>query len=133
MADATPVLDYVLTSSGQLSTWALAVAGGSVAAVVSTSYRRPKDLNWRLAFLLFIPGWSCLAYSLYAGNALVGSFLASKMVRATALPAIAANINKLYDEQRHFLLYALAFFGVWLVAYLLVWTFTDNLEKADTR
>ena len=133
MSEVAPVLDYVLASSAQLSAWGLAVAGGSVAAVVSTSYRRPQHVKWRYPFLLFIPGWSCIAYSLYAGNNLVGRFLASKMVQSDKVRDIASKINDLYDDQRNFLLYSLAFFGLWLLAYLAIWTFTDEFQKGDTK
>ena len=133
MSEATPVLDYVLASSAQLSAWALAVAGGSVAAVVSTSYRRPQHLKWRYPFLLFIPGWSCIAYSLYAGNSLVGGFLASKMVTPEKLRNISSKINDLYEDQRNFLLYSLALFGLWLAIYLVVWTFTEEFQKGDEK
>ena len=133
MADPTPVLDYVLASSGQLTTWALAVSGGTVAAIVSTSYRRPPHLNWRLPFLLFVPGWLCIAYSLYVGNVLAGRFLASKMVQADKLRAISSHINDLYDDQRNFLLYSLAFFGLWLIVYLITWTFTEEFQKGDAK
>ena len=133
MADPTPVLDYVLASSAQISAWALAVAGGSVAAVLSTSYRRPSHLKWRFPYLLFIPGWSCIAYSLYSGNNLIGRFLASKMVQVEKLRDISSKINDLYDDQRNFLLYSLAFFGLWLVIYLVVWTFTEEFQTGDKK
>jgi hypothetical protein len=133
MAEAISVLDHVLASSGQLTTWALAVVAGTVATVVSTSYRRPQHLSWRLPFLLFIPGWSCIAYSLYVGNELVGGFLASKMVQPDRLRAIASKINDLYDDQRNFLLYSLVFFGLWLIIYLVTWTFTEEFQKGESK
>jgi hypothetical protein len=133
VADATPVLDYVLASSGQLTAWALAVSGGTVAAIVSTSYRRPRHLKWRLPFLLFVPGWLCIAYSLYVGNILSGKFLASKMVQPDKLREISSKINDLYDDQRNFLLYSLGFFGLWLMIYLVTWTLTDEFEKGDPK
>lgn len=133
MTESTPVLDHVLASSGQLTAWALAVVAGTVATVVSTSYRRPMNLTWRLPFLLFIPGWSCIAYSLYVGNELVGAFLASKMVPADTLRNIASNINNLYDDQRNFLLYSFVFFGLWLAIYMITWTFTDELQKGNEK
>lgn len=133
MADLLPVLDNVLASSAQLSAWALTVAGGSVAAVVSTSYRRPHHLTWRLPYLLFVPGWACIAYSLYSGNTLVGRFLASKMVHVDKLREISSKISDLYDDQRNFLLYSLIFFGLWLVIYLGVWMFSDEFQTGDTK
>ena len=81
VVDIPNVLKLVMDSSSQLSGWALAIVGGSVAVIVSTSYRRPDALRWRLLYLLFLPGWICIAYSLYLGNKLVGKYLASIMVR----------------------------------------------------
>lgn len=133
MAETTSVLEHVLASSAQLTTWGLAVAGATVATIVGTSYRRPSSLAWRLPFLLFIPGWSCIAYSLYAGNRLVGAFLASRMVQPGAVRDIASKINDLYDAQRDFLLYSLVFFGLWLAIYLMTWMFTDEFEKGDAK
>lgn len=125
MSDAKPVLDYVLTSSSELTTWALAVGAGTVAAVLGTSYHRPTLLIHRLPYLLFVPGWACLAISLYKGNDLSGRYLASKMVSPEAVRTIASAINDLYDAQRVLLLWALVFFTLWLAIYLYFWIFDD--------
>jgi hypothetical protein len=133
MATETPVLDYVLAGSGQLSSWALAVAGASVAAVVGTSYRRPETMAWRLPFLLFIPGWLFLADSLYCGHSISGRFLAAKMVHADKVREIASKINDLYESQRTSLLVSLGFFGVWLAVYICIWVFTDELAGKEEK
>jgi hypothetical protein len=127
------ILEQVTANSGQLTGWALAVAGATAITIVSTSYRRPQRLRWRLPYLLFIPGWYCVAYSLYSGNRLIGSFLAAIMVRPELRREISSEINDLYDVQRSFLLYSLVFFGVWLLIYLLTWIFDDSLYAGDKK
>ena len=55
------------------------------------------------------------------------------MVQADKLRAISSHINDLYDDQRNFLLYSLAFFGLWLIVYLITWTFTEEFQKGDAK
>ncbi len=130
--DTLNVLKQIAESSAQLSTSALAIFGGTVAAILGTSYRRPLQFGWRLPFLLFIPGWFCLGISMYLGSVIEGRYLAATMVKQTEWLNIAARINDDYASQRIWLLYSLAFFGAWLVGYLLYWVLAVIPEK-DTK
>lgn len=125
------LLKQVLDSSSQLSAWALAVLGGSVAAIVSASHRRPATFTARLPYLLFIPGWIFLGCSLYLGDQLTGKYLASTMVRTTEIDKIASQINDVYSDQRAYFLYSLASFAAWLVAYLITWIFVKKFHKEE--
>lgn len=127
--DTLAILKQVADSSAQLSTTALAVFGGTVAAVLGTSYRRPHELGWRLPFLLFVPGWLCLGQALYLGNVISGRYLAATMVKETEWMTIAARVNDDYASQREWLLGSIAFFGAWLVAYLIYWVFATVPDK----
>ena len=130
MPDAIAVLKQILDSSAQLSTWGLAVFGGTVAAILGTSYPRPIPRRWRLPFLLFVPGWFCVAQSLYLGNAIAGRYLASTMVKEPdILMAISTRINDDYGNQADWLLYSLFCFGAWLMCYLYYWVFVDSVKK----
>ena len=133
MADIPSILKQVMDSSSQLSAWALAIGGGTVAAIVSTSYRRADSLLWRLPYLFFIPGWICIGYSLYLGNNLVGKYLASIMVRQEQIVSIASQVNDCYADQRAYLLYSLVFFGLWLLIYTISWVFTDFIHTGDNK
>jgi hypothetical protein len=55
--DYQPGLKAILDNSGTLVNWALAVAAGSVAAIVSTSYERPRTRLGRMIYLLFPLAW----------------------------------------------------------------------------
>ncbi len=134
MVEILDALKQIMDSSSQLSGWALAIVGGSVAVIVSTSYRRPEALRWRLLYLLFLPGWICIGYSLYLGNELVGKYLAAITVRNKELVVtIASNVNDIYSDQRVYLLYSLVFFGLWLLIYLLSWIFVETFHKGDNK
>lgn len=132
MPDTAVALQHILESSSQLTTWSLAVFGGSIALIVSTSYHRPTRLIYRLPFALFLLGWAAIAKSLHAGNLLTGAYLASLIVGGEHIPKIASNINDLYGAQRSHLFIALGIFGVWLVYYLLAWMFSPDFLK-DTK
>ena len=128
MSDIPSILKQVMDISSQLSGWALVIGGGTVAAIVGSSYRRPGSLYYRLPYLLFIPGWMCIGYSLYLGNNLVGKYLASIMVNEKQAEVIASQVNDIYANQHSYLLYSLAFFGLWLLIYVLYWIFSKSLS-----
>lgn len=127
--DTLAILKQVADSSSQLSTTALAVFGGTVATILGTSYRRPHEIGWRLPFLLFVPGWLCLGQSLYLGNVISGRYLAATMVKEKDWMSIAARVNDDYANQGEWLLASIAFFGAWLVAYLIYWVFANIPDK----
>jgi hypothetical protein len=119
------VMKQVAESSMQLSTWALATAGGTMLIIVSTSYLRPKDLKWRLPFLLFIPGWIFLGLSINSGNKVDGTYLAALHISIEKHRDAALRMNELCTQQQEYFLIALIFFGVWLLIYLIAWVFCD--------
>lgn len=133
MVSIPSVLKEVLDSSTQLSGWALAIIGGSVVVIAGTSYRRPESLWWRLPYLLFVPGWLCIAISLYLGNEIVGKYLASLMVHQEQILNIASQVNDIYANQRFCLLLSLVCFGLWLLIYLLSWIFAETFHGGDKR
>ncbi len=133
MTDIPSILKQVMDSSTQLSGWALVIGGGTVAVIVSTSYRRPDTLRWRLPYLLFIPGWGCIGYSLQLGNNLVGKYLASIMVREDQVAVIASQVNDIFESQHAYLLYSLGFFGLWLLTYMLFWIFSETFQTGDNK
>jgi hypothetical protein len=51
-----------------MTSWALVMIGGSILAVLGTGYYRPASLVVRCAYLAFIPAWSMLSASIYAGT-----------------------------------------------------------------
>jgi hypothetical protein len=126
-------LKQIIDSSTQLSAWALAVLGGTVAAIVSTSHRRPDSLCLRMSYLLFLPGWIAVGYSLYLGNVLSGKYLASLMVKRDQIATIASQVNDAYAGQRLYLLWSLAFFGLWLTVFLLYWVFGEPFGETEKK
>jgi len=133
MDDITAVIKEVVAYSSQLTTWALAVLGVTVATIISTSYTRPIDQKFRLANLLFIPGWIFLSFSIYHGEQITRKYLAAIMVKPELIPKLASDINDLFSDQRLCFLVSLMFFGVWLFVFLLQWVFVNSISGSKTK
>lgn len=116
-------LKIIVEGSGQLVAWALAIAAGSVAAIVSTSYIRPENKLFRLVYLLFLPGWLFLGLSVYYGDQVSRSYMASLLVDKNAVRTIAQAMNTEIVCQRNMFGLALLFFTLWLVLFLCWWIF----------
>jgi len=118
-----------------LSQWDLLIVGGSLVIIVSTSYYRPASLRMRAAYLLFLPAWCCLAYSIYQGIVVQRSYVAYLIAtRSTAktqdtIMAIAKRMETATSGQIDGLQYALVCLGTWLLAYMAWWIVTDRIEK----
>jgi hypothetical protein len=130
MSDLPTILKEVLDSSAAISGWAVAIGGATVAIIIGTSHNRPDSWTLRLLYLLFLPGWAGLAYSIFLGNQLVGSYLATRF-NPSSINAISEQINNFYSDQRFYLLWSLAFFGFWLTGYTLAWIFLKQLRVGD--
>lgn len=115
----------IATGSSTLCTWSLSVVGGSLLAILSTSYIRPDSICLKLFYLLFIAGWILIAYSIYYGINISGRSMAADLYAADKgmLSEIFAKSNSDYAKQLTYFKKALAVFGSWLVLYLLWWIF----------
>jgi hypothetical protein len=129
MNELTIAMKQVVTFSSQLTTWALSVLAGSIATIISTSYIRPKDIRYRLSYLLFIPGWACLSISIYLGEQITRKYLAYIMVKSEYIQKIASGINDVFSQQRLYFLTSLVFFGCWLLIFLLQWVFLSVIAE----
>ena len=133
MSDAAAALKQVVESSSTLTQWALAIAAGSVATIVGTSFRRPPTLAHRLPYLLFVPGWIFIGHAIFLANRISGMHIASLLVSPEVSGKIAAQINDAYAEQRISVLAALGFFGAWLLIYTLLWILADTWDRETTK
>lgn len=131
--DILTTLKEVVDSSSQLTTWALSIGGASVAVVVSTSYHRPAFLWQRISYLLFLPGWFLLGFSVFAGDQLIRKRLAALMVSPEKVNKISSDINNLFSEQRFYLLTSLVIFVLWLVIYLFIWIFGNSESRISNE
>lgn len=123
--DTYAALKIVADGSGQLITWAFALAAGSVAVIVSTDYLRPSK-RWRLIYLLFLPAWIFVGLSVYYGNQISRRYMAAATGAKEHVVTIAQAINTDFACQQSMLDIALIFFAQWLVLFLCWWIFVKD-------
>jgi hypothetical protein len=118
--------------SRTLTGWALAIIAASIVAIASTSYLRPLSRKVRGIYLVFIPGWIFISVSVYYGDQLSRGYTAAMFARTRdRLIEIGLNMNPEFASQRTYFNIALAFFAIWLLAFILWWVFGDS--KPSTR
>ena len=106
--------------------WALTLIGASVLAIVSTSYMRPLSRKFRYVYLLFLPGWILLSWSIYEGDKVCRRYTAATFApNRKRLLEIGDLMNTNFDSQLTLFHWALLFFAIWLLVYLLWWVVTD--------
>lgn len=128
-------LKAILDNSATLVNWALAVMGGTVAAVIGSSYERPKTWPERLMYLLFIPAWILLGCSIFAGKQISGRFIAAQL--ASDPKNVRETIGHMNDDfffQWSMLESALVVLFVWLIWFLIWFIFfsTKDSEKKNS-
>jgi hypothetical protein len=124
--------EAVVSFAQGISQWALLILAGSIVVVASTSYYRPRNIYARLIYLLFLPGWGLLAWSLYDGVSVQRVYLASLFSDLNE-----ANLSKLSDALRQdsisqisHVQWGLFFFGIWLLFYFAWWLFNTEAPPA---
>jgi hypothetical protein len=114
-------LELAVAFSQSLSQWAYIVLGGSVAILLRDLKYRLKDSWIRHSFWLFLPGWACLAISIYEGIRVQERYVARWMFAGSQIEDIVQKFNSHTACQIWFMQAGLFIFAVWLVVFLLRW------------
>jgi len=132
---ALEALKTIVETSQGLSGWAITIAGGSVVAILGTDYLRPKRCCIRLAYLLYLPGWVLLGFSVYYAQLVQRRYIVAVLIDTGqtkgCLRNIAQAINSDFGHQLDFFEWALVCFGIWLVIFLFWWIFGDGGKKKE--
>ncbi len=119
-------LKSMAENSRNLMGWGLTLIGGSILAIVSTSYMRPLSRKIRFIYLLFIPGWVLVGCSLSYGDSISRSYTAATfMTGRQRLSEIGRAMNGDFFWQLTLFNYGLIVFSVWLVIYITWWVVVD--------
>ncbi|UTW06104.1 hypothetical protein [Pseudomonas benzenivorans] len=124
-------LKEIAGASSQLTTWALAMLGGSVAVVIGSSHYSPAGRRWRSFYFLLAPVWIFLLVSVRAGNELSRSYLAALFTKGAAQDEAFNQINADFQAQLDYLFYGVIAFAVWLTAYLLWWVLLRDVDCGE--
>jgi hypothetical protein len=104
--------------SQRWSQWSVLVFGGSLALVLSTSYRRPRPKWTRWSYLLYLPGWALLAVSIHEGSQ------AQRALAAYVLTRNSESIRFLNDSlmsQLTMMQWGFLAFASWMFIFLVCW------------
>ena len=115
-----------------LISWALVMIGGSILAIIGTSYYRPGALWVRCSYLAFLPAWFFLSLSIYAGTRVQGVYLAALYLKHPNIDMFKEIVNDDATSQIRWMEVGLVCFGVWLTLYLTWWIFhKENVPRDD--
>lgn len=120
------IFEAAITLTNNLTSWALVVIGGSILAILSTSYYRPKLLWFRCTYLLFLPAWIFVSLSLYSGTRVQGVYLAALFSAHPNLEMLQERLNSDSAAQIFRMEAGLVCLGIWLTLYLMWWIFNKE-------
>lgn len=115
----------IVDSANSIITWSLSLLGGSLLAVLSTSYIRPVKGRAKFFYLLLVPGWVLIMLSVKNGNDTIQSGIMGALNPNLFMQVVQA-MNQTYSDQLKYFYWALLFFGAWLLCYLIWWLFQDS-------
>jgi len=115
--------ESVVSFAQSLAQWEFVIIGASMLILVGTSYNRPRPLLIRAFYLLFLPAWGCLACSIYFGTRAQEAYLAYLLLPVATIGGATTTLNKEIQAQISWMWGGLICFAIWLVAYLIWWTF----------
>lgn len=118
--------------SNTLTSWSFVMIGGSILAIIGTSYYRPRATLVRVGYLAFAPAWFCLSWSVYEGTRVQGVYLAALFQQRPQLIQLRAALNQDALAQINWMGCGLLFFVVWLVIYLFWWVFNNEPKTERT-
>ncbi len=127
------VLKETVARSEAVSQWALLVFGGSVAALLSSSYLQPRRRITRLMYLLFLPSWSLLMGSMYSGHQIDRVYI--RALHIGNEPALKYQLDALWHlgDQSSALYWSLIPLALWLVLFLMWWIWSGTTDQSENR
>ena len=126
-ADPPPVtrgdaLKTVNEESNRIISWSLLIIGGSLLAVLDNDYLKVSD-RFRWIYFFYILGWSFLCLSVYFGQRVTRSYLASLFVAKEYIESTAAQTNIHFKKQINWFIAGVIVFALWMIAFLVLWIF----------
>jgi hypothetical protein len=120
--------------SGKITSWSLAITGGTFLAILSEEYVHPVEVKFRTPYFLFVVGWIYIGISIYNGISISGVAAAAELNALDLDSLVQGSVacDKYFERQLRWFKLALLVFGIWLSLYLLWWIFGNlpiKLEK----
>ena len=122
------ITNSIIQHSSSIINWCLNIIGGSILVIISSDYVRPLNKKIRLFYLLFIPGWCLLGYTIKLGINIANYEIMSTIMQKDKVQLLQITANMGFDYSRQLLFFnlGLACFGIWIVSFLISWIFGKN-------
>lgn len=128
--DLLEKLEKIAVASKSLNDVGMITLAASLAAIVSTSYRRPSTSWHRWIYFLFLPGWALIIASLVFGDSIQRRLLAAYFVNE--YNEIFSKMNSDYIAQINYFTLGVISFVIWAVFYVCIWILSPKFElEAD--
>ncbi len=133
MAPDLKIFEAATALANTLTSWAFVMIGSSILVVLGTSYYRPTSKLVRISYLMFLPAWGFLSWSVYAGTRVQSVYLAALYQRAPKVDMLKDVLNTDAIAQIDRMELGLLCFGVWLTSYLFWWIFHTDPAKEPAK
>jgi hypothetical protein len=118
-------LKIVNEESNRVTSWSLLIIGGSLLAVLHKDYLKLAD--YKYLYFIYIIGWLSLCISIYWGQSVTRSYLASMFVKQDLVEASSMEANKLFGRQLTWFMIGVIIFAVWMITFLILWIFNCQI------
>ena len=150
------VLKSIVEHSNKVNDIAFKLLIATFAIVLTTSYIKPVSKKWKLIYLLFLPGWIFIYFSINNNDQLNRRSIMFQMTfkdieniqknnvsiksdsvnniienKIENIEQTIKNINSNLSSQLDNFRYSLLTFGLWLFTYLFWWIFFDRKENNE--
>jgi len=115
-------LKTVNEESNRITGWSLLIIGGSLLAILDKDYLK-IDGCFKWIYFLYILGWLLLCLSVYWGQKVTRSYLASLFVSKEFIDKTAEQANICFNRQISWFIAGVIVFSLWMVCFLLLWIF----------
>lgn len=115
-------LKTVNEESNRIISWSLLIIGGSLLAVLDNDYLKVID-GFRWIYFFYLLGWLFLSLSVYWGQRVTRSYLASLFVAKEFIEGTAELTNIHFKRQINWFIAGVIIFALWMVVFLVLWIF----------
>lgn len=115
-------LKTVNEESNRITGWSLLIIGGSLLAILDKDYMK-LDGYFKWIYFLYILGWLLLCGSVYWGQKVTRSYLASLFVSKEYIDKTAEQANICFQRQISWFIAGVIIFALWMIVFLLLWIF----------
>jgi hypothetical protein len=116
-------LETVSAYAASLSQYAYLIIGATLLLIFGGKHRPPADVRLRGIYLLFIPVWALLIFSIYFGARVQQAHLAYLLFNTDNFTDASRAMNGDSSWQMKCLIWGIVLLGTWTTAYLFYWIF----------